>query len=70
MTTTATATSNQNRGLVLGLGAYGSWGLFPAFFPLLKPASAFEVLAHRIVWTVLLMFVVLAAGRRLGDLRR
>lgn len=70
MTITATATSNQNRGLLLGLGAYGSWGLFPAFFPLLKPASAFEVLAHRIVWTVLLMFVVLAAGRRLGDLRR
>ena len=70
MTTTATATSKQNRGLLLGLGAYGSWGLFPAFFPLLKPASAFEVLAHRIVWTVLLMFVVLAVGRRLGDLRR
>ena len=70
MTTTATATSNQNRGLLLGLGAYGTWGLFPAFFPLLKPATAFEVLAHRIVWTLLLMFVVLAAGRRLGDLRR
>jgi len=70
VTTTATATSNQNRGLLLGLGAYGTWGLFPAFFPLLKPATAFEVLAHRIVWTLLLMFVVLAAGRRLGDLRR
>lgn len=70
MTTTATATWNQNRGLLLGLGAYGSWGLFPAFFPLLKPAGAFEVLAHRIVWTVLLMFAVLAVGRRLGDLRR
>lgn len=28
------------------------------------------MLAHRIVWTVLLMFVVLAVGRRLGDLRR
>lgn len=70
MTTTATATSHQNRGLLLGLGAYGTWGLFPAFFPLLKPATAFEVLAHRIVWTLLLMFVVLAAGRRLGDLRR
>lgn len=70
MTTTATATSNQNKGLLLGLGAYSAWGLFPAFFPLLKPAGAFEVLAHRIVWTLLLMFVVLAVGRRLGDLRR
>jgi chloramphenicol-sensitive protein RarD len=56
-------------GLLFGLGAYGSWGVFPAFFPLLKPASPTEVLAHRIVWTVLLMAVVLAAVRRWGDLR-
>jgi chloramphenicol-sensitive protein RarD len=67
---TATAARTDNRGLLLGLGAYGSWGLFPAFFPLLKPAGALEVLAHRIVWTLLLMLVVLAVARQLGDLRR
>lgn len=44
------------------------WGLFPAFFPLLKPAGAVEVLAHRIIWSFLLMVVVVAAVRRLGDL--
>ncbi|MEZ0049815.1 chloramphenicol-sensitive protein RarD [Mycobacterium sp. MAA66] len=64
-----TPSSPQSRGLWLGLGAYGSWGLFPAFFPLLKPAGAFEVLAHRIVWTLLFMTVVLVLTRRLGDLR-
>lgn len=56
-------------GLLFGIGAYGSWGLFPAFFPLLKPAGALEVLAHRIVWTLLLMAAVLLVARRLGDLR-
>jgi chloramphenicol-sensitive protein RarD len=45
------------------------WGLFPAFFPLLKPAGSFEVLAHRIVWTFVLMIAVIAAVRRLGDIR-
>jgi chloramphenicol-sensitive protein RarD len=45
------------------------WGLFPAFFPLLKPAGAFEILAHRIVWCFALMVVVIAAVRRLGDIR-
>jgi len=45
------------------------WGVFPAFFPLLKPASALEVLAHRIVWTCLLMVVVIAAARRMRDIR-
>ncbi|BBX16720.1 protein RarD [Mycolicibacterium duvalii] len=57
-------------GLLFGVGAYGMWGLFPAFFPLLKPAGAVEVLAHRIIWSFLLMVVVVAAVRRLGDLRR
>jgi len=45
------------------------WGVFPAFFPLLKPASALEVLAHRIVWTTVLMVVVVAVARRLRDIR-
>jgi len=56
-------------GLLCGLGAYGSWGMFPAFFPLLKPAGAFEVLAHRIVWTFVLMLGLLVALRRVGSIR-
>ncbi len=65
----AAAQSYSRAGLLFGLGAYGSWGLFPAFFPLLEPAGAFEILAHRIVWTLVFMVGVLAAARRLGDLR-
>ncbi|MDH6193837.1 chloramphenicol-sensitive protein RarD [Mycobacterium frederiksbergense] len=61
--------SNQRIGLLFGLGAYGTWGLFPAFFPLLKPAGAGEILAHRIVWTAVFMLGVLIVTRRLGDLR-
>ena len=66
------ATSCERRpqvGLLFGVGAYAMWGLFPAFFPLLKPAGALEVLAHRIVWSFVLMVVVIAAVRRLGDIR-
>jgi chloramphenicol-sensitive protein RarD len=62
--------SDERRsGLLFGVGAYAMWGLFPAFFPLLKPAGAFEILAHRIVWCFALMVVVVAVVRRLGDLR-
>ena len=59
----------RRSGLLFGIGAYACWGLFPAFFPLLKPAGAFEVLAHRIVWSFALMVVVIAVVRRLGDIR-
>jgi chloramphenicol-sensitive protein RarD len=64
------AQRTSRAGLLFGLGAYGTWGMFPAFFPLLKPAGAFEVLAHRIVWTLLFMVVVLVVVRRLRDVRR
>jgi chloramphenicol-sensitive protein RarD len=64
------AADAKGRGLLYGIGAYGSWGLFPAFFPLLKPAGALEVLAHRIVWTLVLMAGVLVVMRRLSDIRR
>ncbi|AFM17271.1 rarD protein [Mycolicibacterium chubuense NBB4] len=56
-------------GLAFGVGAYGMWGLFPAFFPLLKPAGAVEVLAHRILWSFALMCVVVIVVRRLGDIK-
>lgn len=61
----------QNRlksGYLFGAAAYFMWGLFPAFFPLLEPASALEILAHRMIWTLLLMVIVVAVSRRLRDL--
>ena len=57
-------------GLGFGLGAFFLWGLFPAFFAQLDFAGAVEVLAHRVVWTLLVMLVVLAVVGRLGALRR
>ncbi len=34
------------RGVLSGIAAYTLWGLFPLYWPLLKPASPIEVLAH------------------------
>lgn len=41
------------------IGAYLLWGVFPAFFPLLLPATPLEILAHRIVWTAILIIIYL-----------
>ncbi|MCW1960083.1 MAG: EamA family transporter RarD [Mycobacterium sp.] len=60
--------TEQRSGLLFGLGAYGLWGVFPAFFTLLAPAGAPEILAHRVVWTLALMIVVLIVIGRLTDL--
>ncbi|MDP9167064.1 MAG: EamA family transporter RarD [Actinomycetota bacterium] len=56
--------------MLAGVGAFVWWGLCPGFFPLLLPAGSLEVLAHRIVWSAVCLFLVLVVARRLGDLRR
>jgi chloramphenicol-sensitive protein RarD len=46
------------------------WGLFPLYWPLLKPGGALEILAHRMVWSLLFMLLVLwVSGRRGGGAR-
>ncbi len=61
---------NQLRlGYLYGLGAYTCWGFFPAFFKLLRPAGPIEVLAHRILWSLVFMVLVLTAVRRWRNIR-
>jgi chloramphenicol-sensitive protein RarD len=59
---------DQRRGIVYGLAAYLLWGLFPLYFPLLKPAAPVEILAQRIVWSLAAVAVVLVAGRNFRSL--
>lgn len=61
-------TQHQDRwGLPLGIGAYLFWGGMPLFFPLLEPAGAVEIVAHRIVWSLVFCLIVLAALRQLAE---
>lgn len=58
-----------SRGFVLGASAYILWGAFPLYWPLLEPAGAVEILAHRIFWSLLTMGVLLLVVRRTRHLR-
>jgi chloramphenicol-sensitive protein RarD len=49
----------QRKGLLYGTAAYLLWGVFPLYFPLLKPAGTIEILAERMAWSLLLLLVVL-----------
>ncbi len=54
------------RGLVYGASAYLLWGLFPLYWPLLEPAGTIEILAQRMIWSLLLMAVVLGFAGGFG----
>lgn len=53
-------TDERARGLAFALAAYGSWGLLPIYFKALSGVPAVEILAHRVVWSVLLLAALLA----------
>src|SRR3954470_2264592 len=54
------AASESRRGLGYGAAAYLLWGVFPLFWPLLEPAGTLEILAQRMLWSLLVMLAVLA----------
>ncbi|HEX4790529.1 MAG TPA: EamA family transporter RarD [Actinospica sp.] len=56
--------TEQRRGLVYGILAYALWGLFPLYWQLLEPAGALEILASRMVWSLVTVALVLAARRQ------
>lgn len=45
------------------------WGAFPLYFPLLKPAAASEILAHRILWSAIVMGILVLVAGRVGQFR-
>ncbi len=51
------------------MAAYGLWGGFPLYWPLLEPAGAVEILAHRILWSMVTMGLLVVAFRRTTQLR-
>ncbi|MET9638839.1 MULTISPECIES: EamA family transporter RarD [Streptomyces] len=63
------AENEQRAGLLYGFGAYGMWGLVPLFWPLLMPAGAVEILAHRMTWSLAVVGLALLAVRRWGWIR-
>lgn len=48
-------TAEERHGVLYGAGAYLIWGVIPIYFMAVRFASAPEVLAHRIVWSVILL---------------
>ncbi|UVJ41664.1 EamA family transporter RarD [Arthrobacter sp. CJ23] len=49
--------------MLFGIGAYGLWGLLPLYFLLLMPAGAVEIVANRVVWSLLFCALLITIAR-------
>ncbi len=58
------------KGVAYGVAAYGMWGLIPIYFKALTGVPALEVLAHRIVWSVVLLVPLVLVRGQWPELRR
>jgi len=63
------ADAEARKGVLFGLGAYLAWGFLPAYFKLLGGVLPTEVVAQRVLWSVLLLAVLVAITRRWGQVR-
>ncbi len=59
----------MNKGILAGIGTYILWGIFPVFWRLLEDQPAIEILAHRVVWSLAFVSILLVLQRDWGWLR-
>lgn len=67
--TTPALNGDTPKGFAYAFAAYGLWGFMPIYLKMLSHLSPFEVLAHRVVWSLPLAALVLLVTRRFGDLK-
>ena len=56
------------RGMLLAVAAYGLWGFAPAYWKLLRAAPAGELLAQRVLWSLVVGALLIAITRRWSEL--
>lgn len=59
----------RNKGVWLALAGYCIWGFFPAYWKLLNGVPATEVVAHRLVWSLVFLVIVMTVMRQWESLR-
>lgn len=57
--------NRSGSGIAYGVSAYVIWGLLPLYWRALDRASAFEILAHRAIWSLLICILFLTYQKQL-----
>lgn len=57
--------SNAKIGILLAIAAYGMWGFAPLYFKLLYEVPAVEILMHRVIWSVAILFILILLTKQI-----
>jgi chloramphenicol-sensitive protein RarD len=61
--------AHPRTGFALGLAAYGLWGVLPLYFKALASVAAFDIVAHRVLWSLPFLALLIALGKGWGKVR-
>lgn len=61
--------SDSSRGTAYAVAAFFIWGAFPLYFRALDRSGAFEIVMHRVLWSLLVCLGLLATIRAFGEFR-
>ncbi len=60
---------SRSRGFTFALAAFLAWGFFPIYFKSIRSVPPLEILAHRVVWSVVLLVFLVHSGARWAGFR-
>ncbi|HEU5285371.1 MAG TPA: EamA family transporter RarD [Sphingomicrobium sp.] len=55
------------RGFLFGVAAYGLWGVLPIYFKAIAAVAAVDIVAHRVLWSLPFLALLLFLGRGWGE---
>jgi uncharacterized membrane protein len=59
----------MKKGVIYSVLAYLSWGFLPLYWRLFQSMPAWEILAHRIVWSLVFVAILVSAAKRWKQLK-
>lgn len=62
--TPAAAAASERSGISFAVAAFAMWGAFPAYFLLLRPAGAFEIVDWRVLFSLVFCVIVITVMRK------
>src|SRR5437764_8595929 len=60
---------HARRGFLFGIAAYGLWGVLPIYFKLLKGVGAVDIVAHRVLWSLPFLALLITIARARDKVR-
>jgi len=58
----------MNKGILTGIGAYFLWGFFPIYFKLLHDVPSIQIVAHRLLWSLVFLLIITTIRKEWGGL--